>query len=271
MFPLRDDIPSMRFPFVNYTLIGICSAIFLLQASQGPQSSLVERFGMIPARVINPDQPIETFQFVAVETNQGVGYQRVPKPAAPAAVPVLLTLLTCTFLHGGWMHVIGNMWFLYIFGDNVEDRLGHLGYGIFYLASGVAASAAHLAAGPDSTIPTIGASGAVAGVMGAYMFFYPRAKVLSVVPLFYIIQFITIPAPLFLGIWFLLQFFQGAFAITSTQAGGVAWWAHIGGFIVGAAVAWVLQQTHVANPPVKDRYDETDSDKVIVFKRRERF
>ena len=127
-------------------------------------------------------------------------------------------------------------------GDNVEDRLGRWGYLLFYLASGVAASAAHLASDPGSTVPTIGASGAIAGVMGSYFLLYPRARVLTLVPIIYFQQFIVLPAPIFLGLWFLLQFFQGALASTSAESGGVAWWAHIGGFLAGLGVTLLLRK-----------------------------
>ena len=149
------------------------------------------------------------------------------------------------------MHFFGNMWFLWIFGDNVEDRYGHFGYLIFYLLCGVAASAAHYLAGPTSMIPTIGASGAIAGVMGAYLFLYPRARVLTLVPLVVILQVLSVPAPLFLGFWFLMQFYQGAVAAASGAAGGVAWWAHIGGFVVGLVLTWMLGRKQKLKPKVE--------------------
>jgi membrane associated rhomboid family serine protease len=151
------------------------------------------------------------------------------------------------------------MWFLYIFGDNVEDRLGNAGYLLFYLGCGVAASAAHLAAGPSSPIPTIGASGAIAGVMGAYSLLYPRAKVLSAIPIFIFLEIIVLPAPLFLGVWFLLQFFQGTFSIGATQAGGVAWWAHVGGFAAGFLVAALLYAVGRTRPRVERVLPHTES------------
>src|SRR5690606_5683097 len=127
---------------------------------------------------------------------------------------------------GGWLHLLGNMWFLYIFGDNVEDRLGHVGYLLFYLGAGVIASGVHLVTNSSSMIPTVGASGAIAGVMGGYFVLYPHSRVLTLVPIFIFIHIMVIPAPVFLGIWFLLQFFQGTFSLGAVQAGGVAWWAH---------------------------------------------
>ncbi|MHC4077148.1 MAG: rhomboid family intramembrane serine protease [Planctomycetota bacterium] len=242
MIPLRDNIPARTTPFVNYAMIAICAVVFLAQLAISERGgSLAEELGMIPKRVLDPDSEI------LIPLGRS-GYGRL----APAAlVPDWLTLLTCTFLHGGWLHFLGNMWFLWIFGDNVEDRMGHGGYLVFYLACGVAASAAHLISSPDSMVPTVGASGAIAGVMGAYMLLYPHAKVLTLIPLFIIIEILVLPAPLFLGIWFLLQFFQGVASIGDVRMGGVAWWAHIGGFAVGFVVAAILGKRHKLRPPVQ--------------------
>jgi len=143
----------------------------------------------------------------------------------------MLPFITSMFLHGGWLHFLGNMLYLYIFGDNVEDRLGHFRYLVFYLLCGLASGVSHLVINWHSNVPTIGASGAIAGVMGAYFILYPRAKVLTLVPIFFFFQFVELPAFLFLGIWFLFQFLSAAGA--SGQAGGIAWWAHIGGFVFG--------------------------------------
>ena len=250
MIPLHDNIPTRSFPFVNYTMIAICALVFFVQlGTPDDQPSLVEKFGMIPARVSNPDAPVTID--VATErqmTPQGPQDVIISRPAAPSPVPAVFTMVTCIFLHGGWMHFLGNMWFLHIFGDNVEDRFGHVGYLIFYLASGAAASFAHYATGPGSPVPTIGASGAIAGVMGAYFVSYPHAKVVTLLPLFIIWQVIVLPAPLFLGIWFAIQFFQGTMSATAAEATGVAWWAHIGGFVVGIAAAWVLGKVHYLRP-----------------------
>jgi len=247
MIPLRDNIPPRTTPFVNYTLIGICAVVFLLQL-QRPE--LVEQFGMIPARVSNLSEPVEVLDRGIRETPRGREIVEFRRPAAESPVPAWLTMLTCIFLHGGWLHALGNLWFLHIFGDNVEDRFGHWGYMLLYLGCGVAASLAHFATGPTSPVPTIGASGAIAGVMGAYFVLYPRAQVLAIVPVFVIFYTIVLPAPVFLGIWFLIQLFQGSFAITAAQPTGVAWWAHIGGFAVGAGLAWVLHHTKILRPPV---------------------
>lgn len=258
VFPIRDNIPSRIVPVVNYAVIAVCVVVFLLQLQQQHADALIERLGMIPARVFHPDKSIEIVHRVPVRTRNGIEIRENRRPAAPAVVPSWLTLLTCVFLHGGWMHLLGNMWFLHIFGDNVEDRLGHAGYVAFYLACGVTASAAHLLIAPASTVPTVGASGAIAGVMGAYFVLYPRARVLAIVPIFYLIHTVVLPAPLFLGFWFLLQFFQGAMTITSADGAGVAWWAHIGGFVCGVVIAWLLKVTHVAKPPVEEIRPNTE-------------
>jgi membrane associated rhomboid family serine protease len=258
VIPIHDNIPSRTAPVVNYSLIAVCAVVFLLQLRQGEANLMVEQYGMIPMRVIHPKQPVMIREQVPQRTPFGIQVVERDRPAAPAAVPAWLTVLTCIFLHGGWLHVIGNMWFLHIFGDNVEDRLGHAGYLGFYLFCGVTASLVHLISAPSSTLPTIGASGAIAGVMGAYFVLYPRAKVLAVIPIFFFIQMVVLPAPIFLGVWFVLQFFQGTFAITSDQSGGVAWWAHIGGFVAGVAIAWMLKLTHVARPPVETIRPHTD-------------
>ena len=152
------------------------------------------------------------------------------------------SILTAMFLHGGWLHLIFNLWFLWIFGDNVEDRLGRARYLFLYLVAGAAATVAHVVADPSSTIPTVGASGAIAGVLGAYFVTYPRARVTTVIPFFVFIRVAVLPAWVVLGMWFLLQFLSGALALASTQAslGGVAWWAHIGGFATGAILMPLL-------------------------------
>jgi membrane associated rhomboid family serine protease len=242
MIPIRDNIPSRTRPVVNYLLIAICALVFFNQlGEERGEPSMVERYGMIPARVMDPDRRIVVQGEELVRTPFGTRVREVRREAAPSGVPAVLTLLTCIFLHGGWMHFLGNVWFLYIFGDNVEDRFGHLGYLIFYLACGVAAGIAHLLSDPGSTIPTIGASGAIAGVMGAYFLLYPRANVLTLVPIIFFFYMLVLPAPLFLGIWFVMQLFFGASAAAGAQASGVAWWAHVGGFAVGLVVAAVLR------------------------------
>jgi membrane associated rhomboid family serine protease len=208
MIPLRDTIPAGARPVVTQALIVANVLVYLIQLAQGPN---LERFifyyGLVPARYTAP-QIAEYFT---------AGQQAV-------------ALVSFMFLHGGFLHLLGNMWSLYIFGDNVENHFGPLRYAAFYLLSGLASGLAHMALNPGSTVPTIGASGAIAGVMGAYFLLFPRARVLTLIPILFIPWFIEIPATFFLGIWFVLQFLSAAGGGT---AGGVAWWAHIGGFLFG--------------------------------------
>jgi membrane associated rhomboid family serine protease len=209
MIPIRDTVRSQTYPVVNAAIIGINVVVFLIELSQGQRlTQFTYVYGLVPARYSVP-------QVAAYFTS---GQQ-------------IFSLLSFMFLHGGFLHLIGNMWFLYIFGDNVEDRLGHIRYFFFYLLCGLASGASHLFLNLSSNIPTIGASGAIAGVMGAYFVLYPRAKILTLVPIFIFIQLIHLPAFVFLGIWFLFQFLSAAG--TSAQSGGIAWWAHIGGFVFG--------------------------------------
>ncbi len=232
MIPLRDNVPSRSPPVVNYLIIGANVFVFLVQLSAGEDGNLlVERYGMVPARITHPDAPVWITVTRDIRTRAGVIRQTIGQRelAAPPFHP-WYTLLTCIVLHGGWMHLIGNGWFLFIFGDNVEDRLGHALYLLFYLISGAGASLIHWATDPQSVVPTIGASGAIAGVMGAYFLLYPRAYVVTLVPLVFILEIVILPAYVFLGVWFVLQFIQGSLSGT---AAGVAWWAHAGGFLVG--------------------------------------
>jgi membrane associated rhomboid family serine protease len=213
MLPLKDDQPSYSTPYVNWFLIGLNILIFLFQATLDPRSAklLAEQFGEVPSHLA---------AFVA-------GSHRYTLPQ------VVLPFFTSMFLHGGWAHVLGNMWFLYIFGDNVEDYLGHFKYLVFYLMSGLIAMGTQVAIYPHSNVPTIGASGAIAGVLGAYFVLYPRARVLT----WFFVFIVYIPAWLVLGEWFVMQFLSGAatlsMAQTGRELGGVAFWAHVGGFVAG--------------------------------------
>jgi membrane associated rhomboid family serine protease len=184
---------------------------------QGPQlESFVEQFALVPTRVL-----------------------AWPASDLPA-VAVITPFFTSMFLHGGILHLLGNMWYLWIFGDNIEDRLGHVKYLLFYILCGLGAGIVHTATNSYSSIPTIGASGAVAGVLGAYLISYPFARVLTLIPLGFFTQIWEIPALVVLGAWFLLQFVYGAAATASADAGGVAWWAHVGGFVMGMLLLGLL-------------------------------
>ena len=252
MIPLRDSIPSRTIPFVSYAVIAICALVFFAQLAD-PEGKLAEQYGMVPVRL--HDETAETVirQQVGMQTARGIEVRVIEREIAASAIAPWGTVLTCMFLHGGWMHFLGNMWFLYIFGDNVEDRLGHIGFAAMYLGTGVAAGLAHYYTNMESVVPTIGASGAIAGVMGAYAWLYPHAKVQAILPIFIIMQVFVLPALVFLGIWFALQTYSGISASASGQAGGVAWWAHIGGFAAGALIALVVGRTPLANSPVESR------------------
>jgi membrane associated rhomboid family serine protease len=254
MFPLHDNILPRTFPWVTYSIIGLCTVAFVIQMQQGPDNNeLIESWGMIPARVLTDDAQ-EREMLVerprVVQTSAGPQVVNEVRPLVPAAISDWSTLITCMFLHGSLMHFAGNMWFLHIFGDNVEDRFGHFLYATMYLCAGVIAGLTHLVSGPSSLIPTIGASGAIAGVMGAYILLYPKAVVETIIPLPILFTSFSVPAPIFLGIWFLMQLFNGASADSSS--GGVAWWAHVGGFVAGLAAAGFLMVTHIASPPVQE-------------------
>jgi membrane associated rhomboid family serine protease len=218
MIPLRDNIRIGGTPFVTYGIIGVNVLVFLFELTLGRNlQPFIHVFGMVPDRV----------------TTIVTGHPHL-------ILWAVLPLLTSLFLHGGWLHLLGNMLFLYIFGDNVEIVLGHIRYLVFYLACGVVASLSHVALNASSIVPTVGASGAIAGVLGAYFVLFPGARVVTIIPIFFFIQIVEVPAFLFLGIWFLLQFMSGGAALfASHNTGGVAWWAHIGGFVAGGLyVLW---------------------------------
>ncbi len=225
LFPVRDSIPSRTTPFVNLSVIAACAVAFLYQLALGARlPAFFAEVAFIPARL----------------------FDTLPAWSAPqpdyGLIGNLATMVVSMFLHGGWLHLIGNMWFLYVFGDNVEDALGHLGYLAFYLGGGVAATLAHALTGPSSTVPTIGASGAIAAVLGAYLAWFPQSRVHTLVFLGFFITMAELPAIVFLGFWFILQFFQGTLSLAAaSQLGGVAWFAHVGGFVYGYALARALR------------------------------
>ena len=228
MIPLKDDAPRVATPYVTYALIVVCTVIFLFEwlIGAGEQRQLVFQFGMVPARIsiVMFDQGYVPWNLV-----YQLGTRYVP--AAAAFVPVF----TSMFLHGSWLHLIFNMLALWIFGDNVEDAVGHFPYLILYLLSGLAAAALHTFFNLGSLVPVVGASGAIAGVMGAYFILYPRAKVLTLVPFFFVF-FVWLPAWVVLGFWFIAQFLSGAATSIAGRMGGssgIAFWAHVGGFLAG--------------------------------------
>jgi rhomboid family protein len=203
VIPLRDVIPTRTFPAITIAIIVLNSVVFLYEQSLSDAAfrGFMPVFAVVPGAFLWP------------------------------------TLVTSMFLHAGWLHFLGNMLYLWIFGDNVEERLGHGPFIAFYLTCGVVAGLAHVYMNPTSFLPTLGASGAIAGVMGAYFVLYPQARILTLVPFIIFFRIIEVPATVFLGIWFVMQFFSGALS-AGAESGGVAFWAHVAGFLMGAA--WVL-------------------------------
>lgn len=216
MFPLRDTIQSKNYPVANTAIIAVNVLVFLLQTGQGEGlGRFLLTYGLVPARYSDP--------------------------RIAAYFPLwqqIFSFCSFMFLHGGFWHLLGNMWFLYIFGDNVEDRLGSVRYVFFYILCGFLSGLSHMLVNWHSQVPTIGASGAIAGVMGAYFLLYPASRILTFIPIFIIPYFLELPAFFFLGAWFLLQFLSAAG--THGQGGGIAWWAHIGGFLFGMVLLQVF-------------------------------
>lgn len=223
MFPLHDDNPSSTVPYVTYSFMAICIAAFLWQIShtQQGQQIIIYALGVIPAVIIGDAQ----------------------LPADVAWVPPITSVFTSMFLHAGWMHLIGNMLYLWVFGDNVEAAMGHVRYFFFYLLCGVAAVLAQAVPDPESQIPMIGASGAISGVLGAYILLYPQARVLVVIPIVIIFQTLRIPAVFVLGVWFVMQLVSSLMA--GDQEGGVAFGAHIGGFVAGLLLIYFFKYKNV--------------------------
>jgi membrane associated rhomboid family serine protease len=214
MFPIQDSVPSRSVPVVIRALILINALVFFfeLMLPQHGIDQVFYLFGIVPARLTHPDW---------------AAYVGFPAHS-------YWTLLTHQFLHGGWLHIIVNMWTLWIFGDNVEDRMGPMRFAIFYLTCGVVAGITQVLANPDSTVPSVGASGAIAGVLGAYLVLFPTARLIVMFPIFFFPFFFEVPAVLYLVIWFFIQLFSGAAALAGPQqVGGIAFWAHIGGFLSG--------------------------------------
>ena len=214
MFPIKDTVPRVHFPGMTTAIIAANVMVFLLELGlpEHIQKELIYLFGMVPARYSHP---------VWAEF---VGYP----------LDTYWPFVTNLFLHGGWLHIIANMWFLYLFGDNVEDRMGPLRFLLFFLLAGIAANLVHFIVNSDSTVPVIGASGAIAGVMAAYLRLFPQARIIMLVPVLYFPLFFEVPALFFMLFWFFLQLISGASALSVARSvEGIAWWAHIGGFLIG--------------------------------------
>jgi membrane associated rhomboid family serine protease len=224
MIPIKNAVPSRYPPVVTWALIAANCVIFLFQINLSPLelNRFLGAFALIPARY----------------------YELFASGDADFSPANFLPLFTMMFLHGGWLHLISNMWTLWLFGPTIEDRLGHGRYIVFYLACGLAAALAHITFNPTSTEPALGASGAIAGVLGCYMGLFPLARVIVLVPILFIPLFFEVPAFVFIGIWFLIQVFQGATELlVSSSGGGVAWWAHVGGFVAGLLLIPFLRRS----------------------------
>lgn len=215
MLPIGDVNPRRHFPLATAVIIAINVLVFLYELTL-PEDSL--RSFVLQAGVV-PYQVTRSF-----------------------GLPAVTSLFTSMFLHGGWVHIIGNMLYLWIFGDNIEDYFGRVGYVFFYFLAGIAAALTHIVFDPLSTVPTIGASGAIAGVLGAYLVLFPRARVRTLIFFFRFVRFTELPALVVLGFWFILQLFSGLASIGASASGGVAWFAHIGGFVLGLLVGLIFRK-----------------------------
>jgi membrane associated rhomboid family serine protease len=232
LFPLRDENPCVHFPYATIAIIVVNGIVWVGVQGLGSQYALAESlclYGLIPGELLGNVAPGTNIQLAA---NLACQFDGTSNPAS---------LITSMFMHGGWFHIIGNMWFLWVFGDNVEDVMGPVRFVIFYVICGLAAAFAQIVTDTGSVIPMVGASGAIGGVMGAYALLFPRAHVHTLIFLGFYITTVAIPAVFMLGYWFALQLLQGLPAIGSTQ-GGVAFWAHIGGFVAGVTLIHLFKR-----------------------------
>jgi len=225
MIPLHDDNPTEITPMVTIALIVLCSLVFLYEVSLPEKvgEAFVFQYGAIPAAIFGHEEAL---------------------PDDAVVVPITLTLLTSMFLHAGWMHLIGNMLYLWIFGNNIEDVMGHVKFVIFYVVCGIFAAMSHAVTDPSSALPMVGASGAISGVLGAYLLLFPRAQVLVVIPLGIFMRTMYVPAGFVLGFWFVLQLLSGGISM-GQGGGGVAWFAHVGGFVAGMALIGLFKRPDV--------------------------
>ncbi len=242
MFPFSANIPTRRWPVVTLLIVAInvMSLLWLDGLSPQQQAYVTAKWGFVPARVEQLSDPNKVIDVQVGAHVQQLGWMfvKVPQVVQLRAQPqqILLSAVTCMFLHGGWLHLIGNMWFLLVFGNNIEDRLGPLLYAVFYFVGGIAATMVHWGMDPSSATPMIGASGAIAAVLGGYAVTFPHARIKSLIVLVVFITVIELPAYVFLVFWFGMQLFSGLGTIGAQMDGGVAFWAHVGGFVVGAVL-----------------------------------
>jgi membrane associated rhomboid family serine protease len=260
MFPLKDNIPNERFPFVTVALVLINVVAYLLSIRHGgsffggPADTVAVHYGAIPYELTHPGKHCD---LATVHTLEGqartVACQGMPgvSGSPPAQPPTWETVLTSMFLHGGFLHIAGNMLFLAIFGPNVEDAMGYVRYIVFYLLGGLVALAAQVAIDPSSTAPTLGASGAIAAVLGGYIVLYPRARILSLIFIVFFVTIIEVPAVFLLGFWFLEQLYFGSAGLAHPigGGGGVAYFAHVGGFVFGLLAIRLFARRAKPEPP----------------------
>ena len=227
MIPLKDTTPRRSVPVITLLLIAVNVFVFIHQLSLSPTAldAFIKTYGLVPSKI-----------------SLALAGRHYSLDQA------LLPLFTCMFLHGGLLHIIGNMWFLWIFGANVEDRLGPFAYLFLYLVTGIGSGISQLLFSWGSHVPSIGASGAISGILGAYIVFFPGSRILTLIPLFIIWFTARIPAAIFIGLWFLIQFLSGVSSLGTANMGGVAWWAHVGGFLLGVLLAGGTQSFSRASP-----------------------
>jgi membrane associated rhomboid family serine protease len=264
MIPFQDNIPSRRFPVLTVLLIVINALIYVYEVglSRAARERLIYRFALIPREFQLVGEGPTLIQVPTVEVVRR-GQVHVIQPAVDqhelpgTLTSALVPLVTSMFLHASWMHLIGNMWFLWLFGDNVEDRLGRIRFLFFYMLSGLVAGGSQVVVNWGESTPILGASGAVAGVLGAYLITYPYARVRTIVPFFYFFwPVVELPAFVFLGFWLLLQFLQAAMSLATPGLSNVAWWAHVGGFVAGILFMKLLA------PDLPERHGPTWTDMV---------
>jgi len=220
LFPIYDENPAKTVPWITLSLILTNVFVFVYELS-------LESAGKL-------QQLLQTTTLIPYEITHGVKLV----PHIPSIG--ILAIFTSMFMHGGWLHIIGNMWYLWIFGNNIEESLGHFKYLFFYLLCGVGGAIGHILSQPNSQVPTLGASGAIAGVLAAYLILFPNARIVTIVPIFFFIQVIRLPAILLIGLWFFIQLASGVGSLSTQTSGGVAWFAHIGGFITGILLVLIL-------------------------------
>jgi hypothetical protein len=268
-FPLHDDIPAKGIPMVTYLLMAINLLLFvwLSQLPSSPQEMVVYEHGFVPARIrqlVRPQPIFVPVNVVVHDAFRGSGFERRAMELDAEPSQIGMSLLTCMFLHASWLHLLTNMWFLSLFGDSVENRLGPLPFLFLYLFGGVIASLTHWAVAPGSVTPVIGASGAIAGILGAYVVTWPMARVSTFVFLVAFFAVVDVPAMIVLGVWFVAQVIAGQDSLYHVAATHVAWWSHIGGFLTGMTMMPLLNLLFARNTGVETMVSQSAEDLPLV-------